>query len=79
MFNFGPQEMFVLMLTASFLGVLVLLPWFKICTKAGFSGWWCLIFVVPLVNILAIFYLAFAEWPALRDRSRGTTSLNPSP
>ena len=32
-YNFGPQEMFVLMLVGTFLGVLVLLPWFKIVTS----------------------------------------------
>jgi uncharacterized membrane protein YhaH (DUF805 family) len=65
-FNIGPQEMFILMLATSFVGVLVLLPWYRIVTKAGFSGWWCLVFVVPLVNVVALYYIAFAEWPALR-------------
>jgi uncharacterized membrane protein YhaH (DUF805 family) len=75
-YNFGPQEMFILMLVGTFLGVLVLLPWFKIVTKAGFSGWWCLAFITPALNLIALFYLAFAEWPALRRRDSAPT--NPS-
>ena len=66
MFNIGPQEMFVGFLVMSFVGLLVLFPWYKIVTKAGFSGWWCLLFVVPGVNLLGVFYLALAEWPVLR-------------
>lgn len=75
MFNVGPQEVFVLMLIMM-LGLVMLLPWFKICTRAGFSGWWCLVFVVPGLNLIALFYLAFAEWPVLRGRN--TTTATPT-
>ena len=44
-------------------------PIFKITQKAGYSGWWCLIMVVPLVNIVMLWVFAFANWPSLRGRS----------
>jgi len=43
-----------------------LLPFWKICSKAGFPGWISLAILVPLLNIGLLFFLAFAEWPALR-------------
>ena len=43
-----------------------LVPAVKILQKAGYSGWWCLILLVPLVNIIMIYVFAFADWPALR-------------
>jgi uncharacterized membrane protein YhaH (DUF805 family) len=46
--------------------VLYLIPAVKILRKAGYSGWWCLILLVPLVNIIMIYVFAFADWPALR-------------
>jgi len=53
--------MFLLMLA------LVIVPFWRIFTKAGFSGWLSLLMLVPLVNLLALYFLAFAEWPGNRD------------
>jgi uncharacterized membrane protein YhaH (DUF805 family) len=47
---------------------LYFLPIVKILQKAGYSGWWCLIVFVPLVNIVMLYVFAFANWPSLRDR-----------
>jgi hypothetical protein len=45
---------------------LLLWPYSKIFSKAGFSAWLALLMLVPIVNLIMIYYLAFAEWPALR-------------
>jgi len=47
--------------------VLTVIPFWKICTKAGFPGPLALLMLVPLANIILPFYIAFAEWPALRQ------------
>ena len=47
--------------------LLTVLPFWKICTKAGFPGPLALLMLVPIANIILPFYLAFAEWPALRQ------------
>jgi uncharacterized membrane protein YhaH (DUF805 family) len=49
----------------------ILFPWWKIFSKAGYSGWLALLMFVPLVNIGMLFFLALADWPALR-RPSGT-------
>ncbi len=49
--------------------IVVVFPVFcfwKIYQKAGFGGWLSLLMLVPLVNIAALAYLAFSEWPALK-------------
>lgn len=49
------------------LGILLtVLPFWKICTKAGFPGALSLLMLVPIGNFILLFYLAFADWPALR-------------
>jgi uncharacterized membrane protein YhaH (DUF805 family) len=48
--------------------VVYLVPIIKILNKAGYSGWWCLLFFVPLVNLIMLWVFAFADWPNLRDR-----------
>jgi uncharacterized membrane protein YhaH (DUF805 family) len=49
-------------------GVLVstVIPPAKILMKAGYSGWWCLIGFVPIVNIIMLWVFAYADWPSLR-------------
>lgn len=54
-------------------GIVVILPFWFIFTKAGFSGWLSLTQIIPIVNIVALFYLAFAEWPIHRDVPRPGT------
>lgn len=47
---------------------ITLLVWWRIFSKAGFSGAFSLLMAfVPLANIVMLFYLAFAEWPIERE------------
>jgi len=45
-----------------------LFPAAKIISKAGYNGWWCLLGVVPVVNVVMIWVFAFSAWPALQSR-----------
>lgn len=47
--------------------VLMVIPFWKITGKAGFAPAWSLLVLVPLLNIVFIFYLAFAKWPSLNE------------
>jgi hypothetical protein len=40
----------------------VIIPFWFICKKAGFSPWLALLNFVPLGNIVLLYVLAFAEW-----------------
>ncbi len=57
------------------MGVLVLAAW-QIFRKAGFRPWLSLFVLVPGVNLIAILYLAFADWPALKAVARRQGWLN---
>ena len=41
----------------------------RILNRAGYSGWWSLLTLVPFVNIYALWRFSKAPWPAL-DQSR---------
>ena len=58
----GPWMMLVV-------AVLVVVPVWRICTKAGYSGWLSLLILVPIVNLVLLYFLAFAEWPLERRDS----------
>lgn len=42
---------------------LFLIGWWRIWTKAGYVGAWSLLIIIPVINIFALLYLAFATWP----------------
>jgi hypothetical protein len=42
--------------------IIVIVPFWFICKKAGFSPWLSLINVIPLGGIILVYVLAFAEW-----------------
>ena len=48
--------------------LLVVLPFWFICKKAGFHGALSLLMLVPVANVVLPFVLAFVEWPALKAK-----------
>jgi hypothetical protein len=41
---------------------IVIVPFWFICKKAGFSPWLSLLNIVPLGNVVLLYVLAFADW-----------------
>lgn len=50
--------------------VLSLIAAVKIVTKAGYSGAWVLVGLIPFVGVIMIFVFAFADWPVLQQARR---------
>jgi len=48
--------------------VVIIIPFWAIFSKAGYSKWLSLLMVVPIVNIIALYFLAFSTWPSLQKR-----------
>jgi hypothetical protein len=49
-------------------GVIAVLPFWKICQKAGFTPVLSLLMLIPFINLITIYYIAFTEWPALKGK-----------
>ena len=64
----GLPELLVLFVVGTLAVGVTVLPFWMIFKKAGFSPWLALTQLLPIVNLVALFYLAFAEWPILRER-----------
>ena len=58
--HFGVLELMVIVGIC----LVVILPFWKIFSRAGFSGWLSFTQIVPILNVVVLFYVAFAEWPA---------------
>lgn len=42
----------------------------RVLRRAGYSSWWVLLVLVPLVNVVALWAFAYIRWPAI-DRESG--------
>lgn len=67
----GGPEIVVIMVISVATTLVVVLPFWFICRKAGFPGVLSLLMLVPVANIVLPFYLAFADWPALKTTPEG--------
>lgn len=48
-----------------FYSAVIIIPAWRILRRAGHSGWWSVLFIVPFVNLMALWIFAFARWPAM--------------
>lgn len=46
--------------------IIIILPFWFIFSKAGYSKWLSLLLVIPVVNLIMIYFLAFSKWPILK-------------
>jgi hypothetical protein len=77
MVGIGLPELLVICFVMVFVLLLIVLPYWKIFGKAGFSSWFGILMVIPIVNIGMLFFLAFAEWPSLKQQKPEDPYNNP--
>jgi uncharacterized membrane protein len=44
--------------------LIAIIPFWRICARAGYSPWLSLLIAIPLVNVIFIYFLAFSDWPS---------------
>jgi hypothetical protein len=60
----GLPELTVVAVISLFGIGLVVWPAARICRKAGFPSWLGALAVVPIANLLLLWFVAAADWPA---------------
>lgn len=56
--------LFLLVIGHFVVALVLIIPTWRICTRAGFSGAWSLLHLVPVIGIFIIMaVLAFSPWP----------------
>ena len=65
--SIGPMEILVILCVAFIVVPVVVIPYWKIFSKAGFAGPISLLMLIPLVNLVTLYVVAFSEWPVLRQ------------
>ena len=66
----GVPELIVVMGIAATMALIVVWPAAVICRRVGFSPWLGVFAVVPVANVVLVWFLALSEWP--HDRVRLT-------
>lgn len=51
------------------MAIAIVIPIWRICQRTGHPGWMGLLILIPMVNILFLYFLAFANWPADKSGS----------
>ena len=46
------------------IAIVVVAPVWRICRRTGYPGWLGLLMLVPMVNLVLLYFIAFADWPA---------------
>jgi hypothetical protein len=68
----------VFLIVELFFFVVAIVAWVKIISKAGYSGWWVLIGIVPLLGAIMFLVFAFSKWP-IQQRLEAATMNNRLP
>lgn len=50
------------------MAAIVVAPFYQLWKRTGHSGWISLTVLVPVLNVIMIYVLAFKEWPALDQK-----------
>lgn len=61
-------QFFAILFISSLIGtIFAIIVYWKIFSKAGYSGAMSLLMLVPIANLIALCILAFGEWPIYRE------------
>jgi uncharacterized membrane protein len=59
----GGPALIVTLIISLIIFVIGLVVWWRVFSKAGYSGVLGLLMIVPLINVVLLLVLAFAKWP----------------
>jgi hypothetical protein len=57
------------LIVLAFVASILIIPFAKIMSRAGWSGWMALLFPIPIVGVILLWSFAFSRWPALDDKA----------
>ena len=60
-YGIGPLHLLIV-------AAVIIIPFWQILSKAGYSRWLSFLMLLPFVNLIALYVLAFSGWPALRNK-----------
>jgi hypothetical protein len=59
--------------------IVLVIPFWRIFKKAGFSPWLAVLMFVPLANIIILYVIAFSQWKVVPVPPYSVTAFQPDP
>jgi len=50
------------------MAVFLVVPAWRICQRIGYPGWMGILIIVPMVNLVFLYFIAFAKWPMNKEK-----------
>ncbi len=64
---FSPSHLIVISVLMIPILAIGIVPYWQILKKAGFAPALSLLMVVPMVNVILLYYVAFSQWAPARE------------
>lgn len=52
------------------IAVVAVIPAWRICQRTGYPGFMGILILVPLLNLALLYFIAFANWPAVDSKNQ---------
>jgi hypothetical protein len=62
--SYGVAEVVLIVLVIAILSVVKVIPCWRILARAGFTPWLSILIILPLLDLILLYYVGFADWPA---------------
>jgi hypothetical protein len=56
--GFGPGWILV--------ALIMVVPFWRLCQRVGYSPWLSLLMLLPIANVVLLYFIAFGDWPSQR-------------
>ncbi len=50
--------------------IVVVIPVWRICQRTGYPGWLGILILIPIANLVLLYFIAFSNWTADKMRSQ---------
>lgn len=52
------------------IAIALVIPTWRICQRTGYPGWIGILILVPMVNLILLYFIAFSDWPTDKKGAR---------
>ncbi|MCO4321397.1 hypothetical protein [Aliidiomarina quisquiliarum] len=52
------------------IAIALVIPTWRICQRTGYPGWLGIFVLVPMVNLVLLYFIAFSDWPTDKKGAR---------
>lgn len=51
------------------IAIVIVIPVWRICQRTGYPGWLGILILIPIANLVLLYFIAFSNWTADKMRN----------